>query len=130
MSTNKNRIAVTVTDIDPHADADLMWTEHGKEQWDDRGNGSGYLRAWTESEEVDYPSAHSDTRGRYHEASDCVLIVIRERQREQAVGWRIVDIVVTVIQLDDREGVPVRREGVDCDEAEFVRQQVRGEEPC
>jgi len=130
MSTNKNRIAVTVTDIDPHADADVMWTDHGKERWDVRGNGSGYLRAWTDSEEVDYPSAHSGARGRYHKPSDCVLIVKRERQREQAVGWRIVDIVLTVIRLNDREGVPVREKEVDCDEAAYVRRQVQEVDAC
>jgi hypothetical protein len=130
MSTEDSRIAGKLTDIDPHVDADLMWTDHGKEQWDARGNGVGYLRAWSQSEEVDYPSAYDGTRGRYHEASDCVLIVVRERQRHDSVGWRIVDIVRTVIELSDRENIAVQKKGVDCDEATYVRQQVRGGEPC
>jgi len=129
MSTDHNRIA-TLTDIDPHVDADLVWSNHAKDRWDDRGNGVGYLRAFEQSEEVDYPSAYDGARGRYHEASDVVLIVRRERQRDSAVGWRIVDMVVSAIELGDRVDIPVQKDGVDCDEATYVRRQVREEESC
>ena len=77
----------------------------------------GYLRTWAQSEEVDYPPAHSATRGRYHEATDTVLIVKRLRLNGGANGWEFVDLVVSVIELGDRPD----------DEQRHARQQVRDE---
>jgi len=110
MSAQRHRI----TRPDPFVDPIVEWTPHAIDRWEERGDDRGHLRAFAESQEIDYPSAHSGCRGRYHAESDVVLIVARERRLEASIGWEIFDVVVTVIELGDREE----------DEQEFVREQV------
>ena len=108
---------LTISDPDLRLDPEVEWSGHAKDRWNERAGDVGYLRAWAQSEEVDYPSAHSKARGRYHEATDTVLIVKRVRRNGGSVGWQFVDIVMSVIELTDREP----------DEQRYVRQQVRGD---
>lgn len=115
---------VKLTDFDPRVDAEIEWSDHAKNRWRERGSDVGFLRAWSQSEEIDYPSAHSGCRGRYHEASDSVLIVKRLRRRDNAMGWQFVDIVTSVIEVSDREGQTVVVDGRERDEAAYVRGQV------
>ena len=115
---------VVLTDIDHRVDADIEWSPHAKQRWDERGGGVGYLRAFVTAEEIHYPSAYDNCRGRYHEASDSVLIVKRVRRREHAMGWQIVDIIRSVIDCADREGKSAIVDGDRVDEAAYVRGQV------
>jgi len=115
---------VVLTDIDHRVDADIEWSPHAKQRWDERGGSVGYLRAFATAEEIHYPSAYDDCRGLYHEASDSVLIVKRVRRREHAMGWAIVDIVRSVIDCGDRVGKTVTVDGEEVDEAAYVRGQV------
>jgi len=115
-ATGASFVELTISDPDLRLDPAVEWSPHAKERWAERGGAVGYLRAWAQSVEVDYPSAHSKTRGRYHEATDSVLIVKRVRRNGGRVGWEFVDIVVSVIELTDRSE----------DEQRYVRQQVRG----
>ena len=104
----------TVGCPDMRVNAIVEWSDHAKDRWQDRGDGRGYVRAFDESVEVDYPSAHSACRGRYHAEADAVLIVKRVRRLEETIGWDFVDVVLTVIDLTDREE----------DEQQYVREQV------
>jgi len=104
----------TVGCPDMRVNAIVEWSGHAKDRWQDRGDDRGYVRAFDESVEVDYPSAHSACRGRYHAEADAVLIVKRVRRLEATIGWDFVDVVLTVIDLTDREP----------DEQQYVRQQV------
>lgn len=108
-------VEIVVSHPDLRLDPRVEWSAHAKDRWDERAGDVGYLRAWTQSVEVDYPSAHSNTRGRYHEATDSVLIVKRVRRNGGPVGWEFVDIVVSVIELTDRGE----------DEQQYVREQVK-----
>lgn len=115
MSVDHNgKRSFTVGSPDMRVEATVEWSPHAKDRWQHRGDARGYLRAFDESVEVDYPSAHSACRGRYHPEADAVLIVKRVRRLEVSIGWDFVDVVVTVIDLNDREP----------DEQEYVREQV------
>ena len=115
--TDPSFVELLISDPDLRLNPTVEWSPHAKDRWGERAGAVGYLRAWAQSEEVDYPSAHSATRGRYHEATDTVLIVKRLRRNGGAVGWEFVDLVVSVIELGDRPD----------DEQRHVRQQVRDE---
>ena len=116
-ATSQSFAELTITDPDLRLDPTVEWSTHAKDRWQERGGSVGHLRAWQESAEVDYPSAHSEARGRYHEATDSVLIVKRVRRNTDDLGWEFIDIVMSVIELDDRPD----------DEQRYVRQQVRGD---
>jgi len=113
--TDPSFAEVLISDPDLRLNPTVEWSSHAKDRWGERAGAVGYLRAWDQTEEVDYPPAHSATRGRYHEATDTVLIVKRLRRNGGAVGWEFVDLVVSVIELGDRPD----------DEQRHVRQQVR-----
>ena len=100
--TDPSFVEVLISDPDLRLNPTVEWSPHARDRWGERAGAVGYLRAWAQSEEVDYPSAHSATRGRYHEATDTVLVVKRLRRNGGAVGWEFVDIVVSVIELGDR----------------------------
>ena len=114
--TDPSFVDVLISDPDLRLNPTVEWSPHAKDRWGERAGAVGYLRAWAQSEEVDYPPAHSAARGRYHETTDTVLVVKRLRRNGGAVGWEFVDLVVSVIELGDRP-----------DEQRHVRQQVRGE---
>jgi len=113
--TSQSFAELTISDPDLRLDPTVEWSGHAKERWQERAGSVGYLRAWQQSEEVDYPSAHSRCRGRYHEATDSMLIVKRVRRNAGAVGWEFADIVMSVIELGDRPE----------EEQQYVREQVR-----
>jgi len=113
----RHTTGILLSDPDLRVDATVEWSAHGKDRWQERGNDVGYLRAWAQSKEVDYPDAHSGARGRYHEASDCVLIVKRLRRHSTRIGAEFVDKIISVIELGDRPD----------HEQRYVREQVRGD---
>lgn len=82
--------------------ADPHWTRHSRERWhDERRNDVADRdreRGWWESIPVEYPSAESGYRARYHPDGDCVLLWTRD-----IVEGDHRPVVVTVINLRDRQ---------------------------
>ena len=53
--TDPSFVEVLISDPDLRLNPTAEWSPHARDRWGERAGAVGYLRAWAQSEEVDYP---------------------------------------------------------------------------